>query len=70
VWTEGGRLVNVPEDKVRALLADLRSTSAGRCGDRMIAIYGATTFLHPAAALQMKVSRLRRLESGRAGLPT
>ena len=30
-WTEDGRLVEVPEVKVRALLADLLLTSGSRC---------------------------------------
>ena len=62
VWTEDGRLVPVPEAKVRALLADLllhlgRPVSA----DRLIEdLWGDDLPVHPANALQSKVSRLRQ----------
>jgi len=62
VWTEDGRLVAVPEAKVRALLADLllhlgRPVSA----DRLIEdLWGDDLPVHPANALQSKVSRLRQ----------
>jgi predicted ATPase/DNA-binding SARP family transcriptional activator len=62
VWTSGGRLVAVPEAKVRALLADLllhlgRPVSA----DRLIEdLWGDDLPVHPANALQLKVSRLRQ----------
>jgi predicted ATPase/DNA-binding SARP family transcriptional activator len=62
VWTPDGRLVAVPEVKIRALLADLllhlgRPVSA----DRLIEdLWGGEPPVHPAAALQSKVSRLRK----------
>jgi predicted ATPase/DNA-binding SARP family transcriptional activator len=62
VWTEDGRLVEVPEAKVRALLADLlihlgRPVSA----DRLIEdLWGDDLPVHPAGALHAKVSRLRQ----------
>jgi DNA-binding SARP family transcriptional activator len=62
VWTEDGGLVAVPEAKVRALLADLllhlgRPVSA----DRLIEdLWGDDLPVHPANALQAKVSRLRQ----------
>ncbi|HEV2239863.1 MAG TPA: BTAD domain-containing putative transcriptional regulator [Streptosporangiaceae bacterium] len=62
VWTGDGRLVAVPEAKVRALLADLllhrgRPVSA----DRLIEdLWGDDLPVHPANALQSKVSRLRQ----------
>ena len=70
VWTEDGRLVVVPEAKVRALLADLllhlgRPVSA----DRLIGdLWGDELPVHPAGALQSKVSRLRQaLETAEPG---
>ncbi|MBV9384642.1 MAG: winged helix-turn-helix domain-containing protein, partial [Streptosporangiaceae bacterium] len=69
-WTENGRLVEVPEAKVRALLADLlihlgRPVSA----DRLIEdLWGDDLPLHPAGALHSKVSRLRQaLEKAEPG---
>src|SRR5262249_62402850 len=59
---DDGRLVAVPEAKVRALLADLllrlgRPVSA----DRLIEdLWGGDLPVHPANALQSKVSRLRQ----------
>src|SRR5580700_9441061 len=70
VWAEDGRLVAVPEAKVRALLADLllhlgRPVSAGRLIDDL---WGDDLPVHPAGALQSKVSRLRQaLENGEPG---
>ena len=61
-WTEDGRLVEIPEAKVRALLADLL-LSLGRPvpADRLIDdLWGASLPVHPAGALQSKVSRLRK----------
>ena len=61
-WTDHGRLVEVPEAKVRALLADLlihlgRPLSA----DRLIEdLWGDDLPVHPAGALHSKVSRLRQ----------
>jgi len=70
VWTEDGGLVEVPEAKVRALLADLllhlgRPVSA----DRLIEdLWGDDLPVHPAAALHSKVSRLRQaLENAEPG---
>jgi predicted ATPase/DNA-binding SARP family transcriptional activator len=62
VWAEDGRLVAVPEAKVRALLADLllhlgQPVSAGRLIDDL---WGDDLPVHPAGALQSKVSRLRQ----------
>lgn len=62
VWTENGRLVEVPEAKVRALLADLlihfgRPVSADRLIDDL---WGDDLPVHPAGALHSKVSRLRQ----------
>jgi predicted ATPase/DNA-binding SARP family transcriptional activator len=61
-WTENGRLVEVPEAKVRALLADLllhlgRPVPADRLIDDL---WGDDLPVHPAGALQLKVSRLRQ----------
>ena len=62
VWTEGGSPVPVPEAKVRALLADLL-TSEGRpvSVDRLVAdLWRERLPRDPAAALQTRVSQLRR----------
>src|SRR5690242_4872084 len=70
VWTEGGRLVPVPEAKVRALLADLLiRTGRPVPADRLIDdLWGDNLPVHPASALQLKVSRLRQaLENAEAG---
>jgi predicted ATPase/DNA-binding SARP family transcriptional activator len=70
VWTDDGRLVAVPEAKVRALLADLllhlgRPVSADRLIDDL---WGDDLPVHPANALQAKVSRLRQaLENAEPG---
>jgi len=70
VWTEAGRLVAVPEVKVRALLADLlihlgRPVSADRLIDDL---WGDDLPVHPAGALHSKVSRLRQaLEDAEPG---
>ena len=69
-WTENGKLVEVPEAKVRALLADLlihlgRPVSADRLIDDL---WGDDLPAHPAGALQLKVSRLRQaLENAEPG---
>ena len=70
VWTEGGRLVPVPEAKVRALLADLLiRTGRPVPADRLIDdLWGDNLPVHPAGALQLKVSRLRQaLENAEPG---
>ncbi|MDT0317076.1 AfsR/SARP family transcriptional regulator [Streptomyces millisiae] len=62
VWTEDGSPVPVPEAKVRALLADLL-TSEGRpvSVDRLVAdLWRERLPRDPAAALQTRVSQLRR----------
>ena len=70
VWTEDRRLVAVPEAKVRALLADLllhlgQPVSADRLIDDL---WGDELPVHPAGALQSKVSRLRQaLENAEPG---
>jgi predicted ATPase/DNA-binding SARP family transcriptional activator len=70
VWTRDGRLVAIPEARVRALLADLllhhgRPVSADRLIDDL---WGAEPPVNPAGALQSKVSRLRQaLENGEPG---
>ena len=70
VWTDHGRLAEVPEAKVRALLADLL-IHLGRPvpADRLIEdLWGDDLPVHPAGALQLKVSRLRQaLESAEPG---
>jgi predicted ATPase/DNA-binding SARP family transcriptional activator len=69
-WTDNGRLVAVPEAKVRALLADLlihlgRPVPADRLIDDL---WGDNLPVHPAGALQLKVSRLRQaLENAEPG---
>jgi predicted ATPase/DNA-binding SARP family transcriptional activator len=62
VWTDEGRLVEVPEARVRGLLADLL-LHPGRLvpADRLIDdLWGDELPVHPAGALQSKVSRLRQ----------
>ena len=70
VWTEDGRLAEVREAKVRGLLADLL-ISLGRpvpAGQLIDDLWGADLPVHPAAALQLKVSRLRQaLETAEPG---
>lgn len=61
-WTTAGHAVDVPEAKVRALLAALlvhagRAVSADRLVDDL---WGDRLPGNPAGALQTKVSRLRR----------
>jgi predicted ATPase/DNA-binding SARP family transcriptional activator len=69
-WTRDGRKVEVRESKVRALLAVLllnlaRPVPAGQLIDDL---WGADLPVHPAGALQGKVSRLRQaLEAGEPG---
>ena len=70
VWTDDGRLAEIPEAKVRALLADLlihlgRPVPADRLIDDL---WGDDLPVHPAGALQLKVSRLRQaLENAEPG---
>src|SRR6478609_8519224 len=70
VWADNGRLVEVPEAKIRALLADLlihlgRPVPADRLIDDL---WGDDLPVHPAGALQVKVSRLRQaLENAEPG---
>ncbi|MGW0185974.1 AfsR/SARP family transcriptional regulator [Streptomyces sp. NPDC003362] len=70
VWTEDGLPVHVPEAKVRALLAHLL-LAEGRPvpADRLIeGLWGDRLPRNPAAALQTRVSQLRRaLEAGEPG---
>ncbi len=69
-WTRDGRKVEVRESKVRALLAVLlvnpgRPVPAGQLIDDL---WGADLPVHPAGALQGKVSRLRQaLDAGEPG---
>jgi DNA-binding SARP family transcriptional activator len=69
-WTEDGSLVEVPEAKVRALLADLliqvgRPVSADWLIDDL---WGDDLPVHPADALHLNVSRLRQaLENAKPG---
>jgi DNA-binding SARP family transcriptional activator len=69
-WTEDGRLVEVREAKVRVLLADLL-LSLGRpvpASQLIDDLWGADLPVHPAGALQSKVSRLRQaLEAAEPG---
>jgi predicted ATPase/DNA-binding SARP family transcriptional activator len=69
-WTRDGRKVEVRESKVRALLAVLL-LSPGRpvpAGQLIDDLWGADLPVHPAGALQGKVSRLRQaLEAGEPG---
>ncbi|MFG3498313.1 BTAD domain-containing putative transcriptional regulator [Streptomyces sp. NPDC047928] len=71
VWTAEGRVVRVPEVKVRTLLADLLAhhghvVPSGRLIEDL---WGGSTFTaRPAASLQAKVSQLRRaLEDAEPG---
>jgi predicted ATPase/DNA-binding SARP family transcriptional activator len=70
VWTEDGLPVHVPEAKVRALLAHLL-LAEGRPvpADRLIeGLWGDRLPRNPAAALQTRISQLRRaLEAGEPG---
>ena len=70
VWADDGRLVEVPEAKVRALLADLLIHLGQPVpADRLIDdLWGDDLPVHPAGALQVKVSRLRQaLENAEPG---
>ena len=62
VWVDNGRLAEVPEAKVRALLADLLIHLGQPVpADRLIDDLWADDLpVHPAGALQVKVSRLRQ----------
>ncbi|MEU5876102.1 BTAD domain-containing putative transcriptional regulator [Spirillospora sp. NPDC047279] len=70
VWTADGRPVPIPGAKVRALLADLllhegRAVSADRLIDDL---WGGEPPRNPSAALQVKVSQLRKaLEDAEPG---
>ena len=59
VWADNGRLAEVPEAKVRALLADLLIHLGQPVpADRLIDdLWGDDLPVHPAGALQVKVSR-------------
>ncbi|WP_329190351.1 AfsR/SARP family transcriptional regulator [Streptomyces sp. NBC_01428] len=63
VWDGEGREVKVPEAKVRALLAALLANDAGPVSaDRLIEdLWGDVPPGNPRAALQAKVSQLRRV---------
>ena len=70
VWADNGRLAEVPEAKVRALLADLLIHLGQPVpADRLIDdLWGDDLPVHPAGALQVKVSRLRHaLENAERG---
>jgi predicted ATPase/DNA-binding SARP family transcriptional activator len=70
VWADNGRLAEVPEVKVRALLANLLIHLGQPVpADRLIDdLWGDDLPVHPAGALQVKVSRLRQaLESAEPG---
>ncbi|GAA2534584.1 MULTISPECIES: BTAD domain-containing putative transcriptional regulator [Streptomyces] len=71
VWTDEGRLVRVPEVKVRMLLADLLAHrgQAVPVGRLVEDLWGGSTFTaRPTASLQAKVSQLRRaLEDAEPG---
>src|SRR6266568_1497657 len=70
VWADDGRLAEVPEAKVRALLADLLIHLGQPVpADRLIDdLWGDDLPVHPAGALQVKVSRLRQaLENAEPG---
>ena len=70
VWADNGRLAEVPEAKVRALLADLLVHFGQPVpADRLIDdLWGDDLPVHPAGALQVKVSRLRQaLENAEPG---
>ncbi|MCP2258299.1 putative ATPase [Streptoalloteichus tenebrarius] len=63
LWAEDGTPVRVPELKIRALLADL-AANVGRpvAVDRLIGdVWGDDLPANPVAALQTKVSQLRRV---------
>lgn len=74
VWTDDGTAVTVPGRKVRTLLACLLvAPGRGVSADRLVDdLWGAEVPRDPAAALQAKVSQLRRAlgtaESGARGL--
>ncbi|WP_225825316.1 BTAD domain-containing putative transcriptional regulator [Streptomyces naphthomycinicus] len=63
VWDDEGQPVQVPETKVRALLADLLAHDGGPVSaDRLIHdLWGDSLPGNPAGALQAKVSQLRRV---------
>jgi predicted ATPase/DNA-binding SARP family transcriptional activator len=70
VWTEDGRPVAVPGVKVRALLADLLANDGAPVSvDRLVEdLWGAAAPANPSAALQVRVSQLRRaLEDAEPG---
>ncbi|MFD4572829.1 BTAD domain-containing putative transcriptional regulator [Streptomyces sp. NPDC058417] len=63
VWDDDGAVVTVPEAKVRALLADLLVHDGGPVStDRLVRdLWGDHPPTRPVAALQAKVSQLRRV---------
>ncbi|MEU6877179.1 BTAD domain-containing putative transcriptional regulator [Streptomyces sp. NPDC046712] len=63
VWTEDGRLVRVPELKVRALLASLLVDTARPVATHRLVddLWGEEPPGNPLRALQAKVSQLRRV---------
>ncbi|MFJ6985843.1 MULTISPECIES: AfsR/SARP family transcriptional regulator [unclassified Streptomyces] len=63
VWDDDGAVVTVPEAKVRALLADLLVHDGGPVStDRLVRdLWGDRPPTRPVAALQAKVSQLRRV---------
>ncbi|WP_189306899.1 AfsR/SARP family transcriptional regulator [Streptomyces cinerochromogenes] len=63
VWDDDGEQLQVPETKVRALLADLLAHDGGPVSaDRLIDdLWGDRLPGNPAGALQAKVSQLRRV---------
>ena len=70
VWADNGRLAAVPEAKVRAVLAVLLIHLGQPVpADRLIDdLWGDDLPVHPAGALQVKVSRLRQaLENAEPG---
>ncbi|GAA2429527.1 BTAD domain-containing putative transcriptional regulator [Actinomadura vinacea] len=63
VWTDDGRLVHVPEPKVRALLADLlvtpgRAVSSGRLVEDL---WDGRPPRNPTGTLQARISQLRKV---------
>lgn len=70
VWTDGGKPVSIPGLKVRALLVDLLAHEGRPVPvDRLIEdLWGQAWPANPAAALQVRVSQLRRaLEDAEPG---
>ncbi|MDF5757208.1 BTAD domain-containing putative transcriptional regulator [Spongiactinospora sp. TRM90649] len=70
VWTDAGEIVTIPGVKVRALLADLLANEGRVVSvDRLVEdLWGDDPPGNPAAALQVRVSQLRRaLEEAEPG---